>query len=98
MFEALICELGVGDCCLAQELPRVGIRRRSSSRHDSLAQQLIDEYVNPAQEKARHGGDRVERFAGRVAALERAHVSLCHDLIARDRKQEGDVDVDSLEQ
>ena len=63
VLEAPISQLGVGDACLAEQ----GCGLRSSP----LAQQLIDQHIDAAEKKARHGCNVVDGTTPSKAPLQR---------------------------
>ena len=63
-----------------------------------MAEQLIHQNVDAAQKEARDRGNSINRSTVFQASVECPHVRLCHGFVARDREQQGDIDVDAFEE
>ena len=90
--EGGVGELGVGDRGLAPE--RLEQRRcLAAAGPELLVDQPVDRRVHAAHEEARHRGVPVDPFARGEPPVEAPEVRLHHRVVAREREDERDVDV-----
>lgn len=72
--------------------------RRAAVRPDAMAEELVDQRVDAADEEAGDRGDVVHRRARCQAPFQAPQPGFGYGLVAVDREQQRDVDVDAFEQ
>src|SRR5205085_3573087 len=96
LFVTLISQLGVSDGDAPGQRLQALLIALAGGLIDRLLQLLVNGCVYAADEEARHRRDAFDRLAFIEPAFEAANVGFHGRLIATDRKQQGDVDVDAF--